>query len=119
MQLGKSYKRLNDHHHLAPHDGIFRRRITLAEAVALIMSGAIGAGVLGIPYAIAQVGVPAGIIAILVVGALTLAHNLTIGDDVDGELESVFPSAGRETEIRERAVREGTGGENPSEGKFR
>jgi amino acid permease len=80
MQLGKSYKRLNDHHSLAPHDGIFRRRITLAEAVALIMSGAIGAGVLGIPYAIAQVGVPAGIIAILVVGALTLAHNLTIGD---------------------------------------
>ena len=43
------------------------------------MSGAIGAGVLGIPYAIAKVGAPLGIVAIIGVGLFTIGYNLTIG----------------------------------------
>ncbi|MEK7623830.1 MAG: aromatic amino acid transport family protein, partial [Patescibacteria group bacterium] len=58
---------------------MFRRQISTIEATALIMSGAIGAGVLGIPYAIAKVGAPLGIVAIIGVGLFTIGYNLTIG----------------------------------------
>ncbi|PIZ93656.1 MAG: amino acid permease, partial [Candidatus Magasanikbacteria bacterium CG_4_10_14_0_2_um_filter_41_10] len=45
---------------LTMHQGIFRPRITLFEGIALMLSGTIGAGVLGLPYAVAKSGVLIG-----------------------------------------------------------
>jgi len=71
---------LKKEHPLAPHHGIFRRQISLFEGTALIVSGTIGAGVLGIPYAVAKVGVVVGIAYIVVLGILMIGLNLLIGE---------------------------------------
>ncbi len=65
---------------LAPHHGIFRPRMSLFEGVALIISGTVGAGVLGIPYAIAQSGLRVGMAYILVLGVLMMGLNLMVGE---------------------------------------
>lgn len=65
---------------LVQHHGIFRRQISLLEGTALIVSGTIGAGVLGIPYAVAKVGVGIGLAYIIVLGLLMLGLNLLIGE---------------------------------------
>lgn len=65
---------------LALHQGIFRRQISLWQGVALIVSGTIGAGILGLPYAIAQVGVGLGILYILALGAIMMVLNLFLGE---------------------------------------
>jgi len=51
---------------LVQHQGIFRRRLTMFEGVALIVSATIGAGVLGLPYAISKVGLLIGLVILLV-----------------------------------------------------
>ncbi len=51
---------------------------TTAEAVFLITGMTIGAGVLGLPYAIAQVGIIPGVLYILVLGGIILLLNLLI-----------------------------------------
>jgi amino acid permease len=65
---------------IAYHNGIFRRRISYAEGVALITSGTIGAGVLGIPYVVAQVGIGIGIAQIIFIGLLMTGVNLLLGE---------------------------------------
>lgn len=65
---------------LVKHNGIFRRRLTLFEAVALIVSATIGAGVLGIPYAVAKVGIWPGLAYVIILGALMIGLNLMIGE---------------------------------------
>ena len=65
---------------LARHHGVFRRQLSLFQGVALIVSGTIGAGILGLPYAIAKVGVIPGVLAIFVLGFLMMGLNLLIGD---------------------------------------
>ena len=64
------------------HFGIFRKKISLWESVALIVSGTVGAGVFGIPFAIAQVGVLPGVIVITVLGFLMMGLNLLLGEVV-------------------------------------
>ena len=61
------------------HNGVFRQQISLFEAVAMIVSGTIGAGILGLPYAIAKVGVPLGIVYIVFIGFLMMGLNLLMG----------------------------------------
>jgi tyrosine-specific transport protein len=69
---------------LATHHGIFRQQLSLFQAVALIVSGTIGAGILGIPYAIAQVGWLPGFFSIILVGLLMMGVNLLIARVVIG-----------------------------------
>ncbi len=69
---------------LATHHGIFRRQLSLFQAIALIISGTIGAGILGIPYAIAQVGWLPGFFSIILVGLLMMGVNLLIAHVVIG-----------------------------------
>src|SRR3989339_110865 len=67
-------------HPLVHHRGIFRRQISLFEAVALVVSGTIGAGVLGIPFVVAKVGISIGILYIVTLGLLMMGLNLLIGE---------------------------------------
>lgn len=62
------------------HHGVFHKQISLFEGIALIVSATIGAGVLGIPYAVAKVGVPVGILYIVVLGFLMMGLNLLLGE---------------------------------------
>ncbi|MBU0661088.1 amino acid permease [Patescibacteria group bacterium] len=65
---------------LVKRHGIFRRELSLWQAVALIVSGTIGAGVLGIPYAVAKVGLIPGIIYIAVMGVVMMMLNLLLAE---------------------------------------
>jgi len=65
---------------LATHQGIFRRRLSLFQGIALMLSGTIGAGVLGLPYAVAQAGVLIGALYIIGLGALMIGLNLMLGE---------------------------------------
>jgi amino acid permease len=62
------------------HHGIFRKQISLYEGVALVTAGTIGAGVLGIPYAIAEVGIVPGMILLFAIGLLMMGVNLLVAD---------------------------------------
>lgn len=59
--------------------GVFRKKIDLFEAIALISSATIGAGVLGIPFAVAKVGIPLGIFYIIFIGLLMIGLNQLVG----------------------------------------
>lgn len=74
------YHRLDKELSVAPLYGIFRRKISLFQAIAVIVCGTVGAGVLGIPYAIAQSGVIIGMVYIIVLGFLMMGLNLLIGE---------------------------------------
>jgi len=63
-----------------PHLGVFRRELSMWQAVALIVSSTIGAGVLAMPYAIARVGIVLGIVYIIVIGFLLMGLNLLLGE---------------------------------------
>ncbi|MFH1789995.1 MAG: aromatic amino acid transport family protein [bacterium] len=65
---------------LVKHNGIFHRQISMFQGVSLIVGLTIGAGVLGVPYAIAQVGMVIGIIYIIGLGILMIGLNLMIGE---------------------------------------
>lgn len=78
--MAKQNKFVRSEPELTTHQGIFRKRISLLEGVALIVSGTIGAGVLGIPYAVSKVGLGIGLIYILVIGVLMMGLNLLIGE---------------------------------------
>ncbi|PIR75757.1 MAG: hypothetical protein CO030_04435 [Candidatus Magasanikbacteria bacterium CG_4_9_14_0_2_um_filter_42_11] len=65
---------------LTMHQGIFRARITLFEGIALMLSGTIGAGVLGLPYAVAKSGVLIGALYIVGIGLLMIGLNLMLGE---------------------------------------
>lgn len=68
------------HSEVVLQQGVFKRRLTTIQAVFMITAMTIGAGILGIPYAVAQVGLRIGLIYILVLGLGALALNLLIGD---------------------------------------
>lgn len=67
---------------LVKHSGIFKTHMSLWHAVAFVVSGTIGAGVLGLPYAVSQVGMTIGMIYIIVLGILTIVLNVMIGEVV-------------------------------------
>jgi len=58
--------------------GIYAEAIETLQGVAFI--GGIGAGILGLPFAVAQVGLPLGIPYIILVGLLMMGVNLLIGE---------------------------------------
>ncbi|PIZ95665.1 MAG: hypothetical protein COX81_00385 [Candidatus Magasanikbacteria bacterium CG_4_10_14_0_2_um_filter_37_12] len=60
--------------------GIFRKELNLWQAVALIVSGTIGAGVLAIPYAVSKVGMSIGLVYIVLLGLLMIGLNLFVGE---------------------------------------
>ena len=62
------------------HQGVYKPAASVADAVFMITGMTIGAGVLGIPYVVAQVGLKVGIIYILVLGLVMLCLNLMIGE---------------------------------------
>lgn len=64
---------------MVQHNGVFRKQISLFEAVALIVSGTIGAGILSLPYAITKVGIPLGVFYIIFIGLLMMGLNLLMG----------------------------------------
>ncbi|MFB6226607.1 MAG: aromatic amino acid transport family protein, partial [Candidatus Paceibacteria bacterium] len=65
---------------VTPEIGFLRQNISLFEAVALISSGTIGAGVLGIPYAVAEVGLFLGLSYVIIIGLLVTGIHLLVGD---------------------------------------
>ncbi len=67
--------------------GLFQRRISLWQGVALIVSGTIGAGVLGLPYAVSRAGALIGFVYIVVLGLIMMILNLMLG-----QLVSVQPT---------------------------
>ncbi len=73
------YHRLDHEAPVAQHQGIFFKQISLFEGIALIVSGTVGAGVLGLPYAIAKVGVGIGLLYIVILGLLMMGFNLLLG----------------------------------------
>ena len=67
-------------HSSTVHNGWILRRLPYLEGTALILSGTIGAGILGIPFVISQVGVGIGLICIILIGFLTFGLNLLIAE---------------------------------------
>ena len=76
------YRSLEDETPVANYKGVFLKKISLFEAVALILSATIGAGVLGIPYAVSKVGLGIGLFYILFLGLLLMSLNLMVGEVV-------------------------------------
>ena len=62
------------------HQGVYKRTASTAQAVFMIIGMTIGAGVLGLPYVIAQVGVVIGLFTILILGLVMMMLNLMIGE---------------------------------------
>lgn len=62
------------------HQGVYKKPVSVADAVFMITGMTIGAGVLGIPYVVAQVGLKVGIAYILVLGFIMLSLNLMLGE---------------------------------------
>ncbi|PIT87129.1 MAG: hypothetical protein COU31_04605 [Candidatus Magasanikbacteria bacterium CG10_big_fil_rev_8_21_14_0_10_40_10] len=73
-------KKLNNQASVVLRRGFFHRQITQLEGVALILSATIGAGVLGIPYAISKTGLAVGLVYIIGLGILMIGLNLLIGE---------------------------------------
>lgn len=65
---------------MTQHHGIFRKEIRFSEGVALITSGTIGAGILSIPFVVAQTGMTVGVLEIVSVGLLMIGLNLLLGE---------------------------------------
>ncbi len=62
------------------HQGIYKPAASVADAIFMITGMTIGAGILGIPYVVAQVGLKIGILYILVLGMVMLFLNLILGE---------------------------------------
>ncbi len=62
------------------HQGIYKPQASVAEAVFMITGMTIGAGILGIPYVVARVGLWVGLIYIALLGAIVLYLNLMTGE---------------------------------------
>lgn len=62
------------------HKGVFKKEASFSEAVFMITGMTIGAGVLGIPYVVAQVGLLVGLAYIVILGIVMLFLNLLIGE---------------------------------------
>lgn len=74
------YKNLRKDFPLAQHAGIFHRQFSLFGAIVFIVAGTVGAGVLGIPYAVSKVGIIPGILYIITLGLLMMGLNLLVGE---------------------------------------
>lgn len=80
--FGYKYRSLDQETGVVKYGGFFHKQIGLFEAVALILSATIGAGVLGIPYAVSKVGLGVGLFYIVFLGLLLMTLNLLVGEVV-------------------------------------
>ena len=62
------------------HQGIYKRPVSIGDAVFMITGMTIGAGILGIPYVVAQTWLIIGLSYILVLGLVMLSLNLLLGE---------------------------------------
>ncbi len=62
------------------HQGVYKHPASVADAVFMITGMTIGAGVLGVPYVVAQVGLKIGIVYIVALGLVMLLLNLILGE---------------------------------------
>ncbi len=62
------------------HQGVYKPSASVADAVFMITGMTIGAGVLGVPYVVAQVGLKIGLVYIVGLGLVMLFLNLMIGE---------------------------------------
>jgi len=62
------------------HQGVYKKISSVPEAIFMITGMTIGAGVLGLPYVVAQVGIKIGLVYIFVLGMVMLFLNLIVGD---------------------------------------
>lgn len=62
------------------HHGVYKKTVGINSAVFMITGMTIGAGILGIPYVVAQVGIWIGLVYILFLGIVMLFLNLMIGE---------------------------------------
>ena len=76
------YRPLDKEPSVVNYKGVFLKQIGLFEAVALILSATIGAGVLGIPYTVSKVGLGVGLFYIVFLGILLMTLNLLVGEVV-------------------------------------
>lgn len=64
------------------HKGVYKKTASVGDAIFMITGMTIGAGVLGIPYAVAQVGLKIGLFYIFILGITVLCLNLMLGEVV-------------------------------------
>jgi len=64
------------------HQGVYKKPVSIVDAVFMITGMTIGAGILGIPYVVSQVGIWLGVGYIIFLGAVMVALNLMIGEIV-------------------------------------
>ena len=57
-----------------------QKRTGFYEAIATLVGTTIGAGIMGIPYVVSKSGIVAGIIDIVLLGAVILMINLYVGE---------------------------------------
>lgn len=62
------------------HQGTYKKTATISEAVFMITGMTIGAGILGLPYAVAQIGLIPGVGLIIGLGIIILFLHLMIGE---------------------------------------
>ncbi len=60
--------------------GWLRKEVSFYQAIAMIVGTTIGAGILGMPYAISKVGLLFGVVIIVSVGCLAIGINLLVGE---------------------------------------
>jgi tyrosine-specific transport protein len=62
------------------HQGVYKKPVSVGDAVFMITGMTIGAGILGIPYVVAQVGLKIGLLYIFILGVVMLSLNLMLGE---------------------------------------
>jgi len=62
------------------HHGVYKKTTSTTNAIFIITGMTIGAGVLGVPYVVAQVGLKVGLSYIVVLGIVMLFLNMMIGE---------------------------------------
>ncbi|MBI5729109.1 MAG: hypothetical protein HY983_02630 [Candidatus Magasanikbacteria bacterium] len=70
---------ISDERPVVLHQGTYKKTATIGEAVFMITGMTIGAGILGLPYAVSQVGLLPGVFLIIFLGLIMLSLNLMIG----------------------------------------
>ncbi|KKW34342.1 MAG: Permease for amino acids and related compound [Parcubacteria group bacterium GW2011_GWA2_53_21] len=70
---------LHDERQVVLHQGVYKKTATVGEAVFMITGMTIGAGILGLPYAVSRAGLLPGVFLIFVLGIIMFSINLMIG----------------------------------------
>lgn len=71
---------MNKKEEIILHQGVFQKPIGINSAIFMITGMTIGAGILGLPYVVAQVGIVPGIAMIAILGLVMLMLNFMVGE---------------------------------------